>query len=577
MSSEDIQKRYCSTCSQEFIATAVVCPHDGTLLTPVKTDPLIGTILSDRYKILSVAGTGGMGAVYKGMHMLMDRVVAIKMLHSHLITDANALQRFQQEARTACALTHPHIISLYDFGIAPGGQPFLVMEFLKGTSLHELIQGHGHLQPERILHIFIQACEALEHAHSHSVIHRDIKPSNIVLITDGADTNFVKIVDFGIAKLLPGAGRESMHLTQTGEVFGSPLYMSPEQCMAQKLDARTDIYSLGCVLYEALTGVPPLIGKHSVDTIQKHVNEMPRPLKYANPEITVPAGLEPVVFKALAKDPNQRYRTMLELKEDLEKISRHSRPEAALPEPAQPSESQNKAAADESASPVGQTEEISGPNPAVQASSVVITTPLSGQRRPILVKTILVSMLVAAGVGLAAWSLSEGLWYPPFVEPLVLWEWYQRAGESAFSQGRFAEAEKWTMMAIKAGDRLEEPKLRMTRSLNKMGEIYVRQAKYSDAEVCFEKALAIRDHAHSLANPDGIAIITNLAKLYEAEGKYSFAAMQYKQLIEHVTKMFGADDPEVAKARALLEKMQRKTDAGKVPERARKIEVMEQK
>lgn len=474
----------------------------------------------------------------------MDRTVAIKMLHAHLISDAHALQRFQQEAKASCALTHPNIISVFDFGIAPEGQPYLVMEYLKGHSLSETLEREKTLRSARALHIFIQTCEALAHAHANGIVHRDLKPSNIVLTIAGEDKNFVKIVDFGIAKLLPAAGREAMQLTQTGEVFGSPLYMSPEQCMAQKLDNRADIYSLGCVIYETLTGIPPLVGKHSVDTIQKHVNEMPRPLRYANPDISVPDGMEPILFKALAKDPNQRYQSMQELKEDLQKVQDGSQPGMVSPSSRQSTNSKNISAA-EAAQPAKTTDRPSQsplppPVPAKQGLSTKKAIAFSA------------AAFLAIVIGGIAWALYNAFWFPNFIDPSLLWPWYNQVQETKVQAGQLEVAERFALMAVKAADRQEEPKLRMARSLNELGEIYVLQHRYADAEIALEKALAIRDRADSLDNPDAVTIMLNLARLYNIEGKLSFSEMQYEKLITHEKLMFGEQHPEVAKVHAEL-------------------------
>lgn len=515
-------RKSCKTCSQDFADSALICcPHDGTLLTPIVTDQLIGTVLAERYKILSLAGTGGMGSVYKGMHLLMDRVVAIKMLHAHLVSNSHALQRFQQEAKASCALAHPNIISVYDFGVAPQGQPYLVMEYLEGTSLSDVIQKEKHLPSDRVLHIFTQCCDALLHAHQNGVVHRDLKPSNIVLITQDTDKDFVKIVDFGIAKLLPSAGRETMHLTQTGELFGSPLYMSPEQCMAQKVDSRADIYSLGCVVYEALTGVPPLVGKHSVDTIQKHINEMPRALKYANPDIAVPDGLEPVVFKALAKDPNHRYQSMSDFKEEYERIARRNSLSGSTPNSNAPASLKAKPAEVVKQGISGRisgifTYPIGASDVAQRVNSKVIAAAI-----------FLLTLIVAAG-----WTCSKGLWYPSFIDPRNLWIWYAQEQENAVSAGNWDEAERWARLAVKAADQLEEPKLRVSRSLNGLGEILVHRKRYAEAEIVFQKAISIRVHAHSTDNPDALAIMSNLAHLYSVEGNLPFAEMEFEKLIK---------------------------------------------
>ncbi len=310
----------CLTCGTGYTGEVAVCPDDGTVLTPVSEDVLIGTTIAGRYQILSFIGRGGMSVVYKARHLYMERVQAVKMLHAHLVSNAQSLKRFQQEAQAASHLAHPHIMGVHDFGISPQGQPYLVMDYLQGSSLAEVIERERQLSVERAINIFAQACDALAHAHQKGVVHRDLKPSNIMLIDTEEQPDFVKIVDFGIAKLLPQSEKQGQHLTQTGEVFGSPLYMSPEQCLAGNLDARSDIYSLGCVIYEAVTGKAPLTGGNMLETMYMHLNEPPLPFAKVRPDLDLPDELEAVVFKSMEKDPKNRQQSMTELKEELEKV-----------------------------------------------------------------------------------------------------------------------------------------------------------------------------------------------------------------------------------------------------------------
>jgi serine/threonine protein kinase len=287
------------------------------LLINIMQDPLVGTTLSGKYEIQEVIGHGGMGVVYKARHALMERIVAIKMLQAQLISDSMSVKRFQQESKAASRISHPNVITIYDFGISPNGQPFIVMDYLLGTSLASVIKEEGQVGVERSIRIITQACDALEHAHKQGVIHRDLKPTNIVLINYDEEKDFVKVVDFGVAKLM-NASSEGQRLTQQGEVCGSPVYMSPEQCTGLDLDPRSDIYSMGIVIYETLTGKLPLLGKTMVDTMSKHISEMPPSFSQSRPDLYIPERLEQVIFKALAKDPNDRHQTMEELKVDLE-------------------------------------------------------------------------------------------------------------------------------------------------------------------------------------------------------------------------------------------------------------------
>ncbi|MBS1953634.1 MAG: protein kinase [Cyanobacteria bacterium SZAS-4] len=307
-------KRACMTCGREFDWETTVCPDDNTPLTALgEEDQLVGTTLADRYEILEVIGGGGMGLVYKARHKLMNRIVAIKMLHKHMISSKDTLKRFQLEAQAASCLSLPNILTVYDFGLTSEGQPYMVMDYLEGTSLADVLEAEHHVVPERAVSIFIQACAGLAHAHQKGVLHRDIKPSNIMLVNFGDQADFVKIVDFGIAKLLnQGVGE----LTKTGEVYGSPSYMSPEQCRGKETDARSDIYSMGCVMYRTLSGRPLFSGDDIIELLFKQVSEPPAPF---DPDLNIPAELEAVIFKALAKDAGDRYQTMGEFKEALEK------------------------------------------------------------------------------------------------------------------------------------------------------------------------------------------------------------------------------------------------------------------
>lgn len=286
---------------------------------------LIGQTIAERYEILALLGSGGMSKVYKARQVLTKKIVAIKMLHQHLITNAQVLRRFQKEAEAASRLSHPHIITVHDFGPAGNDQWYLVMDYLEGVPLSDVIKTWGKVDIERCFRIFIQACDALAHAHKLGVLHRDLKPSNIMLVPHDNDPDYVKIVDFGIAKIIEDGEMTRQQLTQTGEVFGSPLYMSPEQCLGKATDARADIYSMGCLMYEALTGKPPLVGDNILETMYKQMNEMPAGLdKQLNVDVRLVQRVENIVFKALSKDPAQRQQSFDELRDALE-IAQHEK------------------------------------------------------------------------------------------------------------------------------------------------------------------------------------------------------------------------------------------------------------
>jgi serine/threonine protein kinase len=314
---EKPKEKICANCHKKFSADFEFCPEDGGQLVIVQQDQLIGTVFAERYKMLSIIGRGGMSIVYKAKHTLMDRLVAIKVLHNHLLSDALTFQRFQKEAQSASSLSHPNIITIYDFGVTGFGQAYIVMDYLEGESLEKAIERDGYIKEERAIIIFQQICSALDHAHSKGIIHRDLKPSNIVLLSEDTNKDTVKIVDFGIAKVINPDGKQKQQLTQSGEVFGSPLYMSPEQCLGEKLDIRSDIYSLGCLMYETLTGQSPIIGNSAVDTMRKHVYEQASSFKDASPNIKISQGMEAIVFKCIEKETINRFQSANDVYEAL--------------------------------------------------------------------------------------------------------------------------------------------------------------------------------------------------------------------------------------------------------------------
>lgn len=291
-------------------------PGESTLVRH-RMDALVGTILAKRYELKSFIGQGGMSVVYKATDKQLGKTVAVKLLLPHLVNDPITYQRFQLEARAASSLTHTNIVTIYDFGAGENNEPYIVMDYLDGTPLNDAIKMLRGLALERSVAIFVQIADALQCAHSNNVLHRDLKPSNVLLIHQGPALDIVKLVDFGIAKLIPQDGGESLHLTKTGEVFGSPFYMSPEQCRGEKVDARSDIYSMGCLMYEVIAGKPPIVGANLMETLYRQLSEVPPSFSISCPDSKVPERLEAIVFKALHKDPAMRHQTMDELAADL--------------------------------------------------------------------------------------------------------------------------------------------------------------------------------------------------------------------------------------------------------------------
>jgi len=277
------------------------------------------SIVGGRYKILSELGRGGMGIVYKVEQVFLHEIYAFKLLQEQHLT-GKLLIRFQNEAQATIRLNHRNLVSCKDFGLLEDNCPFLVMECVEGTTLEAMLTKHRALPIKEAIAIFLQVCDGLGYAHDHGIIHRDLKPSNIMLPDQQFDTkhDVVKILDFGIAKIVCDEDRQA--LTRTGEIFGSPLYMSPEQCLGRNIDHRSDIYAVGCVFFETLTGLSPFAGETALATMMQHQSNTIPTLKQTSLGEDFPQALEQVIARLLAKDPAHRYQTMMALKNDLQRI-----------------------------------------------------------------------------------------------------------------------------------------------------------------------------------------------------------------------------------------------------------------
>lgn len=277
--------------------------------------------LQGRYEFITVIGAGGAGVIYKAKQKPLGRPVAVKMIHSHLV-NVTALKRFLQEAKTISTMHHPNIISVHDFGVSEDNQPYMVMDYVEGTTLSDYIKKEGALEPEFAVNLAMQICDGLSHAHSHNVLHRDLKPNNVMLVPLAAGEHHLRVLDFGLAKLF-AEDEQADHLTKTGETVGTPAYMSPEQVMGKKLSPRSDIYSLGCLMYHCLTGFVPFGGATKMETMLKQLNDPPPP--FSEYDIDVSERLEELVMQLLSKDPAGRPESMAQVKERLKALmSYHS-------------------------------------------------------------------------------------------------------------------------------------------------------------------------------------------------------------------------------------------------------------
>jgi serine/threonine protein kinase len=283
----------------------------------------VGQIIDERYKVLSLIGVGGFGSVYKVQQILLQNVFALKTLNPVAMSEIT-MMRLQKEAKAASRLDHPNLVKAVDFGFKDNVQPFMVMEYIEGLTLAQYLKKESSLGVEKALQLFIPLCFGMSYAHEQGVIHRDLKPSNIILSPDDQSASgFVpKILDFGIAKTQFGDDAEGVALTKTGEIFGTPLYMSPEQCNGLSVDGRADIYSMGCVLFEALTGTPPFPGSSSLETMMQHQSSTAPSLREGSLGQRFPEPLENVIAKMLAKKPEHRFQTFDELVEELIRLQR---------------------------------------------------------------------------------------------------------------------------------------------------------------------------------------------------------------------------------------------------------------
>ncbi|MBI4510612.1 MAG: protein kinase [Deltaproteobacteria bacterium] len=319
----------CPACNSRYTDEVTFCNKDGT---PVIADPtaksvaspsaMVGQVIADRYRLVRKLGEGGMGEVYEAEHVHIEKRVALKLLRPEILSNAEAVSRFRQEARSASSIGHENIIEIDDFGTLPDGRVYLTMEFLSGAPLSELLK-HG-ISFDRVLHILIQTGRGLAAAHAKGIVHRDMKPENIFVNVGRDGRDVPKLLDFGIAKV--SGADNNQHLTRTGTIFGTPFYMAPEQALGQKLDHRADIYAMGVILYEVFTGSVPFKAESFMGILTQHITSEPEPpaQRAAVNGRNLPVELEQVIQRALRKDPTQRFATMNDLVAALSDVYRRT-------------------------------------------------------------------------------------------------------------------------------------------------------------------------------------------------------------------------------------------------------------
>jgi len=322
--------KICPVCATEYRDDVRFCPNDGqTLRSSGPTHDLVGQVLADRYHIIKKLGEGGMGQVYLAEHVKMGRRSAIKVMNPSMVHDPEAVARFNREASNASRISDAHVCAIYDFGETPEGLIYLAMEFIEGEPLTELIRREGALPVVRAADICIQVAAALQAAHDLGIVHRDLKPDNIMLTRgrDGADG--VKVVDFGLAKAVGGEGG-GQKVTRTGLVVGTPEFMSPEQLSGDKLDGRSDVYSLGLVLFNTLTGTLPFPADSVQEAMIKRLTDEPAELVEVRPDLHFPPGLQQTLDTGLARSPVDRYQSAAKFAHDLASVVGLSRADGGV-------------------------------------------------------------------------------------------------------------------------------------------------------------------------------------------------------------------------------------------------------
>ena len=323
---------HCTQCGERQSPDARFCPRCGTAVVETAApdgDPYLGKVIADRYLLVERIGRGASGAIYRAEHTTLQRKLAIKILHPQLSQDEGAVERFRREATTVGQIDNDHILQVLDFGRTADQRLFFAMELLDGETLNALLVREGRLAPERLVKILLQICDALHDAHAQGYVHRDLRPRNVFLALRRGEREFVKLLDFGLAKLIHPE-HETTRQTQLGMTYGDPRYMSPEQARGEPIDRRSDLYSVGVLAFEALTGAPPFLGNGPFDVLQR-VLDSPTP-RVLDRRADCPPWLDAVIARMLVKRPDERFASARELADCL----REGKAPAATVAPAPP-------------------------------------------------------------------------------------------------------------------------------------------------------------------------------------------------------------------------------------------------
>ncbi|MGA9524633.1 MAG: protein kinase [Myxococcaceae bacterium] len=456
----------CPSCGADAGDISKFCPACGTsIVRVVDGEDYVGRIVDKKYRVEELIGEGGMGKVYRARQLVLDKPVVLKVLRQSLLSDERTVARFQREAKAASRLNHPNSISILDFGQAEDAALYIAMEYVQGKDLHQILSREWPLPESRVVRIVGQVLSALSDAHGAGVIHRDLKPENIMVEQRRGEPDFVKVLDFGIAKIQDSTGDEGPALTRAGFVCGTPEYMSPEQARGGMLDARSDLYAVGVILYQLTTGLLPFESDSAVGYATKHLTVEPPPPSKRRPEARISPPLERLIMKALAKDPNDRPQAAEEFRDELFALDKERRGTARRPPssppvlgplprmstPADQAETRvnppeppwgSSAEKTVRADPPDVTASVSGPRPVplrpvpTRPGAPRIVPSRTGGEGSLLAFKVLTVLLVTLSVGLVGWYL-----YTVYATPSVDPESYVDAPKPVVDPAQAAPAE----------------------------------------------------------------------------------------------------------------------------------------
>lgn len=553
-------------------------------------ESLVGTTIAERFRVDKMIGKGGLGIVFSGLHLSLNKPVAIKVLNAQNGVSQEHQKRFEQEARITSQLDHQNIVTVYDFGQLSNGSSYIVMDLVKGENLESLISNTGVILGDykRIFSILLQVCAGLSHAHQAGVIHRDLTPANIMLTKNMAGEEIVKILDFGLSRNYGPATENEQRLTSEGHVVGTCLYMSPEQCSDFNLDGRSDIYTLVCVMYEVLTGKLPLVGQSALQTLQMQISQDPQP--FANvTNMNVPAGLEEIVFKAMRKNRTERYQTVDALAEDIKRVRDGLGISAGAPKSGASDAKPKVNTSTIRMSPITLEEVSVGASSeygddAAQKRSASAESQTPGKKPPkmvLAVAAVAVLVIAAFSFPMLQSKTNTGTSQPdnkvaavdtakaavpdnskaatgekaaPAVEEKPgKWSTLQKEGDKLREDGKFADAEEKYSKSLAELEATGRNSKSLVDALKRMSDIAYIQGEIKEAQKFDKRAADVSKNIEPAAKAPGpedehkavIDRLASLAQLCHNDGQCDRAEILLKRSIEIAKKVYGPDSKQV--------------------------------